>query len=234
MYLSHLSPDYQCPILPDCEYRGQELLRRHKLEDDQEHQCWDKREHIREDVMDIVSVVVGEDMTHERKFINRLLLHTDVFDIVQTIQEKNQSEQTVAGDNDETGYEQLFLLIIEESHNYEKEKNAKQKEKEKYELRPQIKSLLHQVLPGDGYDTDDLVTEIIRHQSAVDAVKLLRETEDGQERMKAQIKMSRLLLPVILQCTLGEKVCERTRRQVGKQRWDDDKFVHNLLLGNIY
>ena len=45
----HHSPDYQCPRLPECEYRGQEILTRHRLGGDQEHQCWDKREDIREE-----------------------------------------------------------------------------------------------------------------------------------------------------------------------------------------
>ena len=54
MLYNHHSPDYQCTdlrgnILPECEYRGQEILTRHRLGDDQEHQCWDKREDIREE-----------------------------------------------------------------------------------------------------------------------------------------------------------------------------------------
>ena len=87
MYLSHLSPDYQCPRLPDCEYRGQKLLTRHRLGDDQEHQCWDKREHIRGDVQEIVSDVVGQDMADDLEFINRLLVHTEVYNSVQTMKQ---------------------------------------------------------------------------------------------------------------------------------------------------
>ena len=73
IYYDHLSPDYQCPMLPECEYRGQEIVRRHRLGGDQEHQCWDKREDIRDDVEEIVSDVVGQDMADDRVFINRLL-----------------------------------------------------------------------------------------------------------------------------------------------------------------
>ena len=49
IFYNHHSPDYQCPILPECEYRGQEIVTRHRLGDDQEHQCWDNREDIREE-----------------------------------------------------------------------------------------------------------------------------------------------------------------------------------------
>ena len=44
--------------------------------------------------------------------------------------------------------------------------------------------------------------------------------------------MLRLILPVILQYSLGEKVCERIRTQVGEERWGDNYFVHKLILGN--
>ena len=101
MFYDHLSPDYQCTRLPECEYRGQEIVTRHRLGDDQEHQCWDKREDIRGVVMKIVSDVVGKDFALDHVFINRLLVDTEVFDIVQTIQEESKSEQTVSGDNDE-------------------------------------------------------------------------------------------------------------------------------------
>ena len=90
MFYDHHSLEYQCPILPECEYRGQEIVTRHRLGDDQEHQCWDKREDNRGDVKKIVSDVVGQDMADDRVFINRLLVNTEVFNIVQTILEENK------------------------------------------------------------------------------------------------------------------------------------------------
>ena len=74
MLYDHHSPDYQCPILPECEYRGQEIVTRHRLGGDQEHQCWDKRENIRGDVKYIVSHKVGQEMADDDVFINRLLI----------------------------------------------------------------------------------------------------------------------------------------------------------------
>ena len=131
VYYDHHSPDYQCTKLPECEYRGQEILTRHRLGDDQEHQCWDKREDIRGVVMKKVSREVGQDMASKRVFINRLLVNTEVFNIVQTIQEKNKSEQTVSGDEHEIqNKRELYSLIQGESIIYEKEKTEKQKGRE--------------------------------------------------------------------------------------------------------
>ena len=225
MFLSHLSPDYQCTDLPDCEYRGQELLRRHRLGDDQEHQCWDKREHIRLYVWMIVFPVVGLDMAGDREFINRLLLHTEVFDIVQKLKHGKKVKKNITSFR----LRRLHKLVMEEKNVYETEKNAKQKEKENRKLKLQIKSLLKQILSDDAYDTTALVTEILEHQTVVDAVKLWYDTEDQEEKMKAEKKMFSLLLPVILQYTLGEKVCERIRTQVGEERLGDISFIHKLL-----
>ena len=61
--------------------------------------------------MKIVSDVVEQDMADDRVFINRLLVNTEVFNIVQTIQEENKSEQTVSSDNDEHKKQNMLQLL---------------------------------------------------------------------------------------------------------------------------
>ena len=62
--LSHTNPDYQCPKLSNCPYKGETLLTRHRLGGEEEHMLWDKREVLRRDrdVRMIVKTVVGEDL----------------------------------------------------------------------------------------------------------------------------------------------------------------------------
>ena len=78
-------------------------------------------------------------------------------------------------------------------------------------MKPIIQNLINDILSDEDYDKSFNIAEILSDQEIIDAVQVLRNSKDSEERRDAEYKIFQKLLPAILEHELQQQVCSKIR-----------------------
>ena len=159
MAAAHSRPDYPCPLLPSCGYRGQHLVERRREGRQEEHQQWQQRQLLIPGLRRMVKQLLGggevkEDLIFYLFKREGIVSRVKLF---ETSEDSGQREVILTGFRTE---------VLEE--------------KKRRELRPLLWRVARKVL-GDKEVTSPLLDRLQEEEKVVETLLELETVEEDKE-----------------------------------------------------
>ena len=162
MAAAHSRPDYPCPLLPSCGYRGQHLVERRREGRQEEHQQWQQRQLLIPGLRRMVKQVLGGGEVKE-SLIFYLFKREAIMSRVELF---NTSE--------DSGEREAILAAFQ---------TEVLEEKKRLELLPPLIRVAVKVLGGKEV-TLALVTRLLEEEKVVETLQQLETVEEDKEEQR--------------------------------------------------
>ena len=166
MAAAHSRPDYPCPLLPSCGYRGQHLVERRREGRQEEHQQWQQRQLLIPGLRRMVKQVLGGGEVKEN-IIFSLFKREGILSRVKLFDTSEDSGER------ETILAELKPDVLEE--------------KNRFELRPLVERVAMKVL-GDQAVTSALLTGLLEEEKVVETLQQLETVEQRYGQVWRQLE----------------------------------------------
>ena len=159
MAAAHSRPDYPCPLLPSCGYRGQHLVERRREGRQEEHQQWQQRQLLIPGLRRMVKQLLGGGEVKEN-LIFHLFKREGIMSKVKLIET-----------SDDSGEREVILTRL---------RTEVLEEKKRRELRPLLWRVARKVL-GDKEGTLALLDRLLEEEKVVETLLELETVEEDKE-----------------------------------------------------